>query len=469
MSADARTAISIYLCNLFLNWLIILPVFCCAVLGMKILAVLLDGLMTVRNPVSMQWLQNFLGPKYFEIELSCLAFKDRGIEINWVTYVLWCGLLGVILLLTALAFVSRHLVFRSDLSNPEAGASQKGYLFCAILPSVLSAILLAQLLGSDPFSRMFEKLTEVGCDAITLTRNVAGVPIADVHKTGPAENAKLQKGDIIVKFDGNPIKSEGDLEYYLRKKTSGDEVLLDVERENEPAAVLKLVLPLVTPDRNRGKSYPVIEDLKFITAKADALEPRFSSYWFLFGGGVLGAIVYSLGLLAGWASSFRRGEVSIPVFLAWVVSGSVYGAMLGFAFYLFVTTPGGTSESKMLVDSPALPLTFGVPWILSSQLLAQIVFVGLSSRRSGSLGSRMAGPGRRLDVGRHHWLVCDFMSDIWGTVVAVAIRLRQKIRENHNHSRQCNFRHCHRPVKQEQVDFRYSFPPARKERLDKVR
>jgi hypothetical protein len=128
MSADARTAISIYLCNLFLNWLIILPVFCCAVLGMKILAVLLDGLMTVRNPVSMQWLQNFLGPKYFEIELSCLAFKDRGIEINWVTYVLWCGLLGVILLLTALAFVSRHLVFRSDLSNPESGASQKGYL-----------------------------------------------------------------------------------------------------------------------------------------------------------------------------------------------------------------------------------------------------------------------------------------------------------------------------------------------------
>src|SRR5262249_39555896 len=261
----------------------------------------------------------------------------------------------------------------------------KRYLFCAILPSVFSAIFLAQLLGSDPFSRMFEKLSNVGCDSLS---DVIGVPVAGVTDTGPAKDAQLQKRDVIVKVDGKDIQTEGDLEYYLGKKKFSDEVLLGVQREERSATVdVKLVLPsqpAVGRDKGKPRENPGFEDLGVVAGKEAALEPRFSGPWFLLGGCLVGAIVYTLSLLLAWVSSFRRGKLSIPVFLAWVMSGSIYGVMLGFAFYAFVIFPGGTLGNTMFIDSPALPLTFGVPWILLSQFLAQVVFVGLSSRRSGS-------------------------------------------------------------------------------------
>jgi hypothetical protein len=95
------------------------------------------------------------------------------------------------LLLWSLAFIVRYRVLRGESVSPvQKGATQRSFIWSALVPAILSAILLAELLGSDPFSRMFEKLGDLGCDAVEGTSGAIdknkGVRIADVE---PATNA----------------------------------------------------------------------------------------------------------------------------------------------------------------------------------------------------------------------------------------------------------------------------------------
>ena len=43
--------------------------------------------------------------------------------------------------------------------------------------------------------------------------NIYGVELDGVERNGPADLAGLKKGDIIVEFDGKPIRTAGDLRY----------------------------------------------------------------------------------------------------------------------------------------------------------------------------------------------------------------------------------------------------------------
>jgi hypothetical protein len=88
---------------------------------------------------------------------------------------------------------------------------------------------------------------------------------------------------------------------------------------------------------------------------------------------IAGFLVYAAGWIAGWR--FRKGGLD---FLAWAASGLVYGALVGLGAYLFSrlgpypVTPG---KIKILL----LSIIFGVPWILTSQLFAENIFIGLVS------------------------------------------------------------------------------------------
>ncbi len=61
-----------------------------------------------------------------------------------------------------------------------------------------------------------------------------GVKFADVREGSPAGKAGLKPGDILVEFDGKPVKNLYDFTYALRSKAVGDQVEVKVLREGQP-------------------------------------------------------------------------------------------------------------------------------------------------------------------------------------------------------------------------------------------
>jgi membrane-associated protease RseP (regulator of RpoE activity) len=70
---------------------------------------------------------------------------------------------------------------------------------------------------------------------------VEGVRISGASEGSPAEAAGLKGGDVMVSFDGRPVKSLEDLMYYLKDKKPGDPVIIIVRRDGNEVT-LKAVL-----------------------------------------------------------------------------------------------------------------------------------------------------------------------------------------------------------------------------------
>jgi hypothetical protein len=93
-------------------------------------------------------------------------------------------------------------------------------------------------------------------------------------------------------------------------------------------------------------------------------------------------------------------------FWLWTLSGTVYGALLGTGISVYNQVP---SEGFLLFNDLLLPVMFGVPWMLISQMVAEMLFVGLSSyqradRVRTTSGAQQAPAGsdpRKAEVGSH--------------------------------------------------------------------
>jgi aminopeptidase YwaD len=68
-----------------------------------------------------------------------------------------------------------------------------------------------------------------------------GVRFADIRAGSPASKAGLKGGDILVEFDGKKIQNLYDFTYALRAKRPGDEVEVEVLRDNKPLRVKVLL------------------------------------------------------------------------------------------------------------------------------------------------------------------------------------------------------------------------------------
>ncbi len=109
-----------------------------------------------------------------------------------------------------------------------------------------------------------------------------------------------------------------------------------------------------------------------------------------------GVIVYALGwLLACLARREWRD------FWLWTASGVVYGFLLGVGAYVYGRAP---HDGFLLFNDLLLPVMFGVPWVLLSQMIAEMIFVGLSSYQRNFDAARDAAtatptpPGREVGV-----------------------------------------------------------------------
>jgi uncharacterized iron-regulated protein len=69
---------------------------------------------------------------------------------------------------------------------------------------------------------------------VMIKESEKGVVILGTMKTSVAEEAGLEKGDIITSFDGEPIETKFDLTYLLGLKKPGDKGVIEVLREDEP-------------------------------------------------------------------------------------------------------------------------------------------------------------------------------------------------------------------------------------------
>jgi hypothetical protein len=99
-----------------------------------------------------------------------------------------------------------------------------------------------------------------------------------------------------------------------------------------------------------------------------------------------GAVIFALGWITAWPPV--RG---IRDFLLWTGSGLVYGAIVGFGAHFFLSIRD-FREWFLGVDAPSLRvialIVFGLPWAFLAQLVAEMLFVGLTSYQDGSDADR---------------------------------------------------------------------------------
>jgi Patatin-like phospholipase len=100
-------------------------------------------------------------------------------------------------------------------------------------------------------------------------------------------------------------------------------------------------------------------------------------------GGALGILIFAGGWLAGNPLEWEAKDLAL-----WAASGSIYGGLLGLGAHLFslLSPYSGNDHQSIWVILDAV--IFGVPWILVAQLLAETVFVGLTSYEKNSGADR---------------------------------------------------------------------------------
>lgn len=93
--------------------------------------------------------------------------------------------------------------------------------------------------GSNAFDRRPGGRGLIGIDTGSLERvpvpgmSIYGVRLGDVHANRPADIAGLKEGDIVIEFNGHPVRTEGDLRYRIYEAVPGSTVTAVVVRGGE--------------------------------------------------------------------------------------------------------------------------------------------------------------------------------------------------------------------------------------------
>jgi hypothetical protein len=101
------------------------------------------------------------------------------------------------------------------------------------------------------------------------------------------------------------------------------------------------------------------------------LQPLYPMPSHLAVGAVIGVLIYAASWIVAWPN--RRNPLD---FVMWSIAGAIYGALLGLGFYFWIQIP---QAGIGIFSSVVLDLVFGIPWILFSQIVAEMIFIGLAS------------------------------------------------------------------------------------------
>src|SRR5262245_15768443 len=99
-----------------------------------------------------------------------------------------------------------------------------------------------------------------------------------------------------------------------------------------------------------------------------------------------GAALYAVSWLAALPFKTSREQRGASYWgrdlFAWAVAGAVYGALIGLAAYGFLSIDKDWLKTRDLdgrLIQVLILMIFGVPWIITAQLIAEMIFVGLTS------------------------------------------------------------------------------------------
>lgn len=111
--------------------------------------------------------------------------------------------------------------------NTSFGASKELSVIAVKSPKDEKEVYLGAFL--QPLDRTLRKALNV--------KSKSGVVIVDVMADSPAEVAGLQEDDIIVKAEGKDIRKVEDIKQILAKKKIGDEIKLNIIRDNSTKSI----------------------------------------------------------------------------------------------------------------------------------------------------------------------------------------------------------------------------------------
>jgi len=105
------------------------------------------------------------------------------------------------------------------------------------IPINLVKELLPQLRGKGKVTRgylgvLIQKVTPEIAESLGMDKGY-GALVANVSKDGPAERAGVKVGDVIIEFDGNPVKDSGDLPIIVARTPVEKKVRMKVLRDKK--------------------------------------------------------------------------------------------------------------------------------------------------------------------------------------------------------------------------------------------
>jgi S1-C subfamily serine protease len=114
---------------------------------------------------------------------------------------------------------------------PDTGAVSIGFA----IPSALVTQVADEIISTGKATHAY-----IGVGTVTVTSNLqqqyglsrsSGILVAQVSVGGPAANAGIQQGDIIIELNGEEMVESADLLVAIRDKKPGDKVEVVIDRE----------------------------------------------------------------------------------------------------------------------------------------------------------------------------------------------------------------------------------------------
>jgi len=180
--------------------------------------------------------------------------------------------------------------------------------FGALLAGTVVFFGPAAVSARSGFSGMQVQGMSVGI-AQALGRENTGVLVRDVAADGPAARAGVERGDIILKFNGTLIKSFNKLIQMFGKTKPGQDIVLDLLRVGKPATIkLKLGLRPPTWKVTRSAAVSLTKIGLTIAALTSEIRTRFNLRW-----GSVGVLVTLIDPAFANRMQLKRGDLIVQV------------------------------------------------------------------------------------------------------------------------------------------------------------
>lgn len=109
------------------------------------------------------------------------------------------------------------------------------------IPSNMAQHVMEQLKETGSVSRSYLGVVIQPVDAALAAafglQKVEGALVSDIQKDSPADKAKIQQGDVIVRFNNQPVESVGQLRNFIALQKPGTKISLTIIRDKKPIEV----------------------------------------------------------------------------------------------------------------------------------------------------------------------------------------------------------------------------------------